>query len=147
MLCFIFLGIFVVFISYCRTYPYPFIAWFLKTQLFLFYLYTCIIWLEVRNRAQKTLPKGRPVHRLLYVIGYLLRREGNVFVLSWDCLLFFLHEKHLIYLLLINSMIHVAPSPRLHFWGIHANEVSALQAATILVLMVRRIEQKRKLKL
>ena len=64
------LGIFVVFISYCWTYPYPFSACFLKTQLFAFYLYTCIIWLEVRNRAEKTLPKERPVHRLLYVIGY-----------------------------------------------------------------------------
>lgn len=90
------------------------------TIIFLFYLYTCIIWLEVKNRAQKTLPKGKPVHRVLSVIGYLLRRERNVFILSWDWLLFFLHEKHLIYFLLINSMIHVVSSPRLHFWGIHA---------------------------
>ena len=62
-----------------------------------------IIWLEVRNRAQKTLPKERPVHRLLYVIGYLLKREGKCFCPSLGLAAFFLHEKHLIYLLLINS--------------------------------------------
>lgn len=101
-----------------------FIAWFLNTQLFLFYLYTCIIWLEVRNRAQKTLPKERPVHRLLYVIGYLLKREGKCFCPSLGLAAFFLHEKHLIYLLLINSTYDtcssIAQAPFLRYpckWG------------------------------
>ena len=124
-----------------------FIAWFLNTQLFLFYLYTCIIWLEVRNRAQKLC-----LRRGLF-IGYCMwldtcwKGKVNVFVHPWDWLLFSCMKNIWFtrYLLTV-LMTHVAPSPRLHFWGIHANEVSALQAATILV-MVRRIEQKRQLKL
>lgn len=103
-----------------------------------------IIWLEVRNRAQKLC-----LRRGLF-IGYCMwldtcwKGKVNVFVLPWDWLLFSCMKNiwFTCYLLTV-LMTHVAPSSGLHFWGIHANEVSALQAATILV-MVRRIEQKRR---
>ena len=121
-----------------------FIAWFLNTQLSLFYLLFGWRW-EIGH-------KKLCLRRGLF-IGYCMwldtcwKGKVNVFVLPWDWLLFSCMKNiwFTCYLLTV-LMTHVAPSSRLHFWGIHANEVSALQAATILV-MVRRIEQKRQLKL
>ena len=133
------LGIFVVFISYCWTYPYPLLHGSWTHNYFYF---TCIHvlfgWRWEIGHKKLCLRRG-------LFIGYCMwldscwKGKVNVFVLPWDWLLFsWMKNIWFTCYLLTVPMTHVALSPRLHFWGIHANEVSALQAATILFLMVRR---------